>query len=1154
MQLSEQEHYASGTPHGQGRVSQLNKTGVCTSALFVRRRNEIFSGAGAITTATLLPALKNRACVDLPGNLAYHDHDCMIGKTISHYRIEEQIGAGGMGVVYRAHDEQLERDVAIKVLPPGTLVDENARKRFRKEALSLAKLNHPNIATVHEFGTEGRTDFLVTEYIAGLTLDARLAGRPLPTKDVIELGKQLVQGLVAAHEQGIVHRDLKPGNLRLTPDGRLKILDFGLAQFMTHASEMGMTVTMTQSQAVTGTLPYMAPEQLRGEPADARTDIWAVGAVLYEMATGKLPFRETNGPMLIDAILNHEPILPSKENPRIPPGLESVILKALDKNPDQRYQTAVALGRDLERLTVGAKPIAAERRDRGSDRISAAAIVVVILLAVGGYLLLRGRGSRSSSASPASGGAAKGRRAVAVVGFKNLTGNGNAAWISTALSEMLTTELAAGGKLLTIPGESVAQMKTNLTLPDADSYGEDTLAKIRKNIGVDEIVVGSYLAQEDGKLRVDLNLEDAVTGQIVDSVTESGTETQISDLISNAGTALRGKLGAGEVSSDQAAALKAALPASPEAARFYSEGLAKERAFDDLAARDRLQKAIAIEPNFALAHSALARVWKDLGYDAKGLQEDKLAFDLSSGLEQEQRLWIEGHYRESNHEWDKAVQIYQSLFQVFPDNLEYGLRLARAQNHDGKAQDALATEERLGKLPAPAGHDPRIDNMEVASYQWLGDFKGEQAAAERAVTKANADGARLIAADAMLSESWALKMLGQPREAISMAEGAGQIFISAGDRHRDSIAQHVIGSTLKSEGDFANSKTAFMKALSLDRESGDLVNAANELNSLAGIASLQGDQITAKKMFEQSLASYRAVGDEDYESFALGNLADTAAILGDLPGARKDYEETLTITDRTHDTAAQLPAMLGLSDVLRWQGNLWEAKKMLEEARPEMEKSGGKELLAIAQSRLGEIALAQDDMAKARKDLEDSMKSLAEIGSKRYASESRMMLAQVAMEEGRANEAVELARQCVKDFQEQKITDDEASAHATLALALLDSGNGSQAAVNEIAAAKKLVAKSQDRSKHFEVSLAEARVQAKSGKTADAQKNLQAVLADATKSGFVTYEFEARLQLGEIEMQTGRADVGRARLTALQKEAGGKGFQRIASKAAKAQS
>lgn len=219
----------------------------------------------------------------------------MIGQILKHYRILEQIGAGGMGVVYRAHDEELDRDVAIKVLPAGTFADDSASRRFRKEALSLARLNHPNVATIHEFSSDNHIDFLVTEYIPGLSLESKIAGRPLPAQKIINLGIQLAHGLAAAHDQNIVHRDLKPANLRVTPDGRLKILDFGLAQLANPNRDQAMTATMTSSQEITGTLPYMAPEQLRGEPANVSSDIWSTGVVLYEMATGRRPFSRAMG-------------------------------------------------------------------------------------------------------------------------------------------------------------------------------------------------------------------------------------------------------------------------------------------------------------------------------------------------------------------------------------------------------------------------------------------------------------------------------------------------------------------------------------------------------------------------------------------------------------------------------------------------------------------------------------------------------------------------------------------------------------------------------------------------------------------------------------------------------------------------------------------
>jgi serine/threonine protein kinase len=260
----------------------------------------------------------------------------MIGQTLGHYRILEKVAAGGMGVVYRARDEQLDRDVAIKVLPAGTLNDDSARRHFRKEALALAKLNHPNIETVYEFGTQDGMDFLVMEYVPGKTLADRLIGGTLPEKEVVALGLQIAAALEEAHESGIVHRDLKPANIAITAKGRAKILDFGLAQLL-QPVEQGTTDTLTDSRAAAGTLPYMPPEQLTGGQVDARADIYAIGAVLYEMATERRAFREEQTSRLIDAILHQPPVAPRALNPRLSIELETIILKCLDKEPERRY-------------------------------------------------------------------------------------------------------------------------------------------------------------------------------------------------------------------------------------------------------------------------------------------------------------------------------------------------------------------------------------------------------------------------------------------------------------------------------------------------------------------------------------------------------------------------------------------------------------------------------------------------------------------------------------------------------------------------------------------------------------------------------------------------------------------------------------------------
>ena len=688
----------------------------------------------------------------------------IVGQVLGHYRVLEQIGAGGMGLVFRASDQQLERDVAIKVLPPGMLADEAARKRFRREALTLAKLNHPNIGTVYEFGSQEGLDFLVMEYVGGIPVDARLGSGPLGQKEVLRLGFQLADGLASAHEHGVIHRDLKPANMRLTQDNRLKILDFGLAQFVRQETDLGVTASISDSKQVSGTIPYMSPEQLRGELTDQRSDIWSAGAVLYELATGRRPFAFSQVPLLIDAILNKPPDLPSSLNPKISPGLEMAILKCLDKDPERRYQSARELRVDLDRLTMPVSgvttgpvpvptPVPAPARIRPA--IVLAGVIVVLMVGAFSYWYFREKPPQQVATKTVSR-----RRTVAVLNFKNSTSRSEAAWLSTALPEMLTTELAAGEQLRTITGDEVAQMKMDLSLPDSDMLSAQALSEVGKALGADLVVLGSYVDLTGGKLRVDFHLQDVAAGETLISVKQTGDESNLFDLVSRAGIQLREKCNAGQINLHDEAAVRAALPSTPEASKLYAEGLAKLRVNDAIAARDLLQKAVAADPNHTLAYSALAAAWTLLGYDEKARLSAKSAYDLSGPLSREDHLLTEARYRETSKEWDNAAENYRTLFGFFPDNLEYGLLLARAQTRGGKGKEALATVESLRKLPPPAGDDSRIEFgrlgcMEIHGRLQTGPSSCRSRSAESKSTKREtAFGPRPLSAGICSGESW----------------------------------------------------------------------------------------------------------------------------------------------------------------------------------------------------------------------------------------------------------------------------------------------------------------------------------------------------------------------------------------------------------------
>ena len=320
----------------------------------------------------------------------------MIDRTLGHYRVTEKIGAGGMGEVFRARDLHLDRDVAIKVLPAGSLADDEARRRFRNEALALSRLSNPNIGTIFDFDTQDGVDFLVMEYLPGSTLAQRLAAGPLPEARICELGEQIALAVEEAHEHGIIHRDLKPGNVIITPKELAKVVDFGLARLLRPAGEDALTATETQTHTV-GTLPYMAPEQLRGESADARTDVHALGAVLYEMATGRRPFEAKLATALAADIQTKPPDPPSSRNAQISAELDRIILKCLEKDSRDRYQSAREIAVDLRRLRAPApyaKTAGPGFRNRAIVLVAAAVLIVGAALVT--FLLRRG----GSPASP----------------------------------------------------------------------------------------------------------------------------------------------------------------------------------------------------------------------------------------------------------------------------------------------------------------------------------------------------------------------------------------------------------------------------------------------------------------------------------------------------------------------------------------------------------------------------------------------------------------------------------------------------------------------------------------------------------------------------------------------------------------------------------
>jgi serine/threonine protein kinase/tetratricopeptide (TPR) repeat protein/TolB-like protein len=855
------------------------------------------------------PALQQSAATILE-NLP----DPTVGRRVGPYRITGEIGRGGMGAVYRAvrADDHFRQQVAIKIVKRGMDTDFILR-RFRNERQILAGLEHPNIARLLDGGaTADGLPYYVMEYIEGRPIDDYCNTQNLAIEKRLKLFLPVCAAIQYAHDKMVVHRDIKPGNILITSGGVPKLLDFGIAKILdpTQADPAnGMAETITATSLRMMTPAYASPEQIRGQPVTPASDVYSLGVLLYELLTGRRPYQLTGRAPheMAQVICEEDPEKPSvvvarseqsrKLRRRVDGDLDSILLMAMRKDPRRRYLSAQAFAKDIQRhldgLPVLARSDTVYRLRKWVARRKTAAVAAIAALALAGLFgwqpnLIRAPGARSAVRN-------KARPSVAVLGFKNLSGRPESSWISTALTEMLSTELAAGENLRAVPGERVAGVKMDLSLADADSYGRDTLTRLRNSLGADYVVVGSYLATgaRASGLRLDLRVQDAVAGETLITTSESGGEADLPALVARAGARVRERLGVGRISSSDAERIRATAPANPDAARLYSEGLQRMRVFDTLAAKDLLERAAAADPNHALTHSALALALTSLGDDDTATREAKKAFELSKDLPRENRLFVEGRYYETTKSWDKAIDIYRALYGVFPDSLDYGLRLADAQTSGGKGQDALNTLDELRRMPPPAGEDPRIDLEEAGAAATISDYKRVLAAAARAEAKGVANGSRILLAAAKFVKGRALAELDESAQAEQALEEAKAIYSEFGHRRGMARVLNGLANVKRNQGDLEASKQLHEQSLAICREIGNLDGIAEALNSIAIILKQQGDFEAAKKTFREALAIRRRIGEKNGLSVTLNNLANALIEQGELAEGKDMYTEAL---------------------------------------------------------------------------------------------------------------------------------------------------------------------------------------------------------------------------------------------------------------------
>jgi eukaryotic-like serine/threonine-protein kinase len=801
-------------------------------------------------------------------------------------------------------------------------------------------------------------------------------------------------------------------------------------------------------------------------------------------------------------------------------------------------------------------------RSRTWFPVSLAAILVLVAVA----LLLRNVGSshsgentsvKSASAIP---GVVRPRYSIAVFGFRNLSGQAEDVWLSDALAEMLTTELAAGGQLRIVSGEDVQRMRADMKVIDGSVPAKATLIQLRNRVGADIAVSGSFIElgrEPDRQIRLDLRMQDAVTGEEVFSTAVTGKTQELFGLISRSGAELRSKLGVPVLTDLESAEDQAALPSTPEAARLYSEGLAKLRVSDAPAAEKLLTLAVSSDTKFALGHSALASAWSALGYDEKAKTESRRALDLSLNLSREQHLLIAGQYAELTRDWSQAVATYEELFHSFPDNLDYGLRLANAQTFAGKGNDALATVDLLRRLPPPSNHEPQIDLRQADAAESLGDFTQENDAADHAIQSGENLNERLLVANAWTMKSWAVRRLGHARDAEQGLLQAKRIFAESGDLQGVGSAVRLIAGEQSEQGDYLQAKRSYDEAIKIFREIGDRRSLAQSINGLAIVQYEGGNLREAKALYRQYFEIETEVGSRINAAGALGNIANVADAQGDLVEAVHLNEESLKIFDDVGDHRAVGTALGNIAVLLYEQGDLVGAKKKFEEAIAIKQKIGYQRGIAYDLAGLGQVYRAQGDLSAAQKAEEESLEIRHRIGEHYNAEVSRLNLAILDLESQKPEEAEKIAADSALKFREEKSKSDEAAAEEIAARSLLALGrlDEAQTAVKQ---AKSLSRGKSNLPLSFDIADTAARISVAlrnppvPSVAASSRKSLESALLVARRCGYVEYQFKLGLALGENELKSGNISEGRTRLNGLAKDATGKGFLLVARQASAA--
>jgi tetratricopeptide (TPR) repeat protein/predicted Ser/Thr protein kinase len=794
------------------------------------------------------------------------------------YHLLDSLGAGGMGEVYRARDQRLERDVAIKVIKGGGTDDEERGRRLQREANILSKLNHQNIAAIYDMDREDDVDYVVMELVEGETLSERIRVAPLDEEEILRVGMQIAAGLAEAHEHGVVHRDLKPGNIMLTPKGQLKLLDFGLARLV---EPNALTATVSDTGAnVSGTFPYMAPEQLRGQPVGPPTDIWALGVVLYEMASGRRPFGGDDIASIVDGIVNRTPEPLSSIRGSLAPGLSFIVQKCLSKAPSERYQSAAELGAALQALRSGSWSGAKFAPAKGGTGVSAgmlraaAAAVTVVALAASIWWV-----TRPPATAPVDGPEVS----VLVGGVENRTGDPA---YDDLLPELLTTTLEQSRTIDVYPRSNLGYVLRRMQLDPATPVNEVVGREIAQREGLSAVLLQSITRLGDSLVLVVRAV--MPDGKLLASTQEAlGSPTELPGRMDAVGKAMRQALGESAATVQTAAKLEEVTSKSLEAVQFYSRGRQRILAGDPRGSLVFLQRAIELDPEFAMAHASMGAAYTNLLDPVRAEQHFKIAAAFAARAPEIEREKLLGDFAMIRRNYDAACPHYEVLSSMRPRDTSALLMLGYCSALKLDFTTAVSVTEKAHQVQ-PSTRS-QINRALIAFLSGNLQLAVDEAEAVRK------------AVPGLVQAGY---VAGKARLALGQFDQARAIYQSMVAQGGDAAVEGHMGlaDVARSTGRQAAALTEWRQAHMAATQIGNLSVATSAAAAEAELALLDGRQ----QEFRAALARVTAIPPDVYLAYRVGRARARGGLFAEAAEAIKAIDALRTGPSRQHDALKAL--------------------------------------------------------------------------------------------------------------------------------------------------------------------------------------------------------------------------------------------------------